>query len=381
MFKRFLQDRPLSFVWRLVLWFTIGNGLALLISYLACYTDPAWFWPVAFFGLAYPVFLLLNLLLLLTWALRRSKWLFIPLIVFLVGFNHFRHFYQITLWSGPKNENNTQVKIVSWNVRLFDLYNYKDHTTIRNSIFTVLKREDADVYCFQEFFYSGVDGYFETRDTMVTFLRARNVHEGYTHVQRMDQHFGLAIFSVYPILNRGKVKFPGDNHNGAIYADLSTGKDTLRIYNTHLSSIRFQRGDYEYIGDTANSKRWLHPWEKPKNAQQQILSRLKGAFIRRSEQSKILLEHIRQSPHRVILAGDFNDSPISWCYRQFASLLKDAFVESGNGIGNTYIGKFPSFRIDYIFHSKELHSYNYSTLPEKLSDHHGISAVIEIADL
>jgi len=28
---------------------------------------------------------------------------------------------------------------------------------------------------------------------------------------------------------------------------------------------------------------------------------------------------------------------------------KDAFVESGIGFGNSYMGKFPSFRIDYIF--------------------------------
>lgn len=51
----------------------------------------------------------------------------------------------------------------------------------------------------------------------------------------------------------------------------------------------------------------------------------------------------------------------------------DAFVGSGKGIGRTYIGKLPSFRIDYIFHSKDFESLNFQTLELRLSDHLPVS--------
>ena len=50
----------------------------------------------------------------------------------------------------------------------------------------------------------------------------------------------------------------------------------------------------------------------------------------------------------MILCGDFNDTPLSYTYRQLSRKLTDSFIEKGRGIGNTYIGEFPSFRICYI---------------------------------
>ena len=58
--------------------------------------------------------------------------------------------------------------------------------------------------------------------------------------------------------------------------------------------------------------------------------------------------------------------------------LIDAFIESGTGTGNTYIGKFPSFRIDYIFHSKAFDSYNFKKSEVKLSDHYPIQCRLKL---
>lgn len=377
MFKSFFLPRKLNLFLKLVAGLNILAGLSILLAYLATFIDPKAFWPLAFFGLAYPLLLVANLFFIVFWFVLRSKWILLSGMIVLLGFNHLRHFVQISLPGGPLPDSETQLKIMSWNVRLFDLYNWKDHNTVRHSIFEVLKREDADILCFQEFFYSGISGFFETRDTLTKFLRTKHVHEGYTHKMRNEQYFGLAIFSAYPFVDRGEIRFPNDDNNNVIFADINTGKDTIRIYNAHLSSIRFQRSDYAYIGDTANTRRWLHPWEQPKAENQKIIQRLKSAFIKRSEQAAILRDHILTSPYPVVLAGDFNDSPVSYFYRTFSSFLTDAFIESGNGIGSTYIGKFPSFRIDYIFHSPGLHSFGYATLPEKLSDHHGITVTID----
>ncbi|MBL7985567.1 MAG: hypothetical protein JNM91_11240 [Flavobacteriales bacterium] len=61
---------------------------------------------------------------------------------------------------------------------------------------------------------------------------------------------------------------------------------------------------------------------------------------------------------------------MSYSYHQLRELgLQDGFVESGQGIGHTYIGAFPSFRIDHIMSGPELACWNMRTLPEELSDH------------
>jgi endonuclease/exonuclease/phosphatase family metal-dependent hydrolase len=54
----------------------------------------------------------------------------------------------------------------------------------------------------------------------------------------------------------------------------------------------------------------------------------------------------------------------------------DSFMESGNGTGNTYVGDFPSYRIDYIFHSKEFVASNFNVLPDELSDHYPVSSTL-----
>jgi endonuclease/exonuclease/phosphatase family metal-dependent hydrolase len=88
------------------------------------------------------------------------------------------------------------------------------------------------------------------------------------------------------------------------------------------------------------------------------------------------MEAVNESPYPVILCGDLNDTPVSYCYRQFSRTLYDSFVESGNGIGQTYIGVVPSNRIDYIFHSEEFETANFTTHQVNYSDHKPISVEI-----
>lgn len=130
------------------------------------------------------------------------------------------------------------------------------------------------------------------------------------------------------------------------------------------------------MGDEKNSKQW----EKKKDPEQRIISRLNNAYIKRSKQVEIILSKIEQSPYPVLVCGDFNDTPVSYTYRKMTKELWDAFVESGNGTGSTYIGMFPFLRIDYILHSKELNAYQFETHSEELSDHHAISCIIELLE-
>jgi len=91
-----------------------------------------------------------------------------------------------------------------------------------------------------------------------------------------------------------------------------------------------------------------------------------------------MFDHIYDCPYPVVLAGDFNDTPVSYAYNQTRKYLTDSFVESGSGVGCTYIGDFPSFRIDYVFHSEEIESANYTTLDYHFSDHKPVYCKLRI---
>jgi endonuclease/exonuclease/phosphatase (EEP) superfamily protein YafD len=78
------------------------------------------------------------------------------------------------------------------------------------------------------------------------------------------------------------------------------------------------------------------------------------------------------SPYPIILCGDFNDTPTSFTYKQLSEGLNDSFANAGLGIGQTYNGKFPALRIDYILYSPELEIVNFKTSEVSLSDHYPI---------
>ena len=56
----------------------------------------------------------------------------------------------------------------------------------------------------------------------------------------------------------------------------------------------------------------------------------------------------------MIVAGDFNDTPVSYTYRKIRKGLNDSFVTSGYGAGFTYRGNYPPNRIDYILYDNKL---------------------------
>jgi len=339
---------------------------ALLISYSACLISPETMaWP-ALFGLGYPLTLASNIVFVLIWVLVSPRKALISSVVIALGLPFHLDFFSWKSTNDTEYEN--RLKVITYNVRLFDYYNWTGGKKTKDSIFTQLKAEEADVVCFQEFYYTEKKGVFETRDTLKRVLDLPHLHDQYSHKLTGSQYFGIATYSRYKIVNRGKIEFSTDKNNFGIYTDIVKGSDTLRVYNVHLASIRFKKEDYEVMeSDTGGFKM---------DDGKRFVSRLMTAFEKRASQTEELINELEKSPYKIVLAGDFNDTPISYCYQRFEDYLDDAFKGAGSGISNTYIGKFPSFRIDYILHSPELKAVEYKKLPEKLSDHHAVEAVL-----
>jgi len=351
----------------ILLIFNIAAIVALLMAYLANYLNPKLYFIVALSGLFYPYILLINLVFIFIWLFRKWKFCFISLIAILLGFNSFQRFYQFKGKDAPE-EKTELLKIVSYNVQIFGLYN---NTDTQGDIIKFLQEESPDIACLQE--------YCQENAPKPKLLAAKDIQNAvkakdyyvFTPLSRKKYAFGMAIFSKFPIVDRGVISFDNVKTNHAIFADVKINEDTVRVYNIHFQSIFFSSEDYLFA-QQATSNPDLTNEDLKKNSVR-ILKKIKAGFAKRPAQVDTLVKHIKLSPYKTIICGDFNDTPCSYTYKQIQKLLEDAFVGSGKGRGYTLIiNKLLSFRIDYIFHDKSFKSYGFATKKINCSDHYPV---------
>lgn len=298
------------------------------------------------------------------WILRKWKYSLFSLIFILFGFNHVR---SCIAWNSPEplEENRRRISVMSFNAHLFGVY-WSKNNTARDSIYAMLRRENADIICFQEFYQREEKEEMHHREKLMTKLKMGYFHERYTHATSGKEYFGVTILSKYPVIHKGYIPFEGDVNNFCIYADVKVNEDTVRVYDGHLASIRFQQEDYALFDENTNQ-------EEVERGAMRVARLLRRGFRKREEQALRVAESVASSPYPVILCGDFNDTPVSYCYNVLTENLKDTFVEKGNGLGNTHISNIPAtLRIDYVLTSPEIQVMDYRRIPQKLSDHHPI---------
>jgi endonuclease/exonuclease/phosphatase family metal-dependent hydrolase len=350
---------------------TILVLLCLLLSYLAPFVHPKTVPLLPFFGLLYPIFIFISFILMIVYAFARSRWSLLILFFIVIGGNlHFRQF-PLGL-SKVKVNNDDGLKVMSFNVRLFDLYNWSEDISNKNriKIFDFLENNSPDIVCFQEFYQQDKTTNFPTRDSLINRLQTIDYHERYSYKSRGRQHFGIAMLSKYPMISKGEVSLQLEegekSDNYCIFADIVKNSDTLRIYNVHLQSIKLKKDDYTLFDEEGK------PIQNQTSAIENTLFKLSSAYPNRADQAKLVVKHAQTSPYPVVICGDFNDTPLSYTYNQFNKIYTDAFREASYGIGSTYAGKIPAGRIDYIFHSDDIKAYDFHIQNSVVSDHRAI---------
>lgn len=352
---------------------TVSVAMATAASAWSSLFNPDPFWPVSLLGLLLPFLFIINLFFMIWWLLARSRFSLIPVAALVLTLFRLPLIYQSEQEQPVVIENTQKVKVLSFNARLFDWYNWTKNKQTRRTIMEFLEEQEADIYCFQEFFTSDRPG-FDNFSSIKTFSRIRYAHYEYPiKLYRTDYH-GMATFTRFPIIEQGKVDIGTGNRstNMCLFTDVLIGNDTVRIYNFHLQSVRLDVPDYKFIEELGQNPEEADKMSRTRN----ILRRLKNGNIKRARQAELISEHIRQSPHPVIVCGDMNDTPLSYTYRIVADGLQDAFRQTGSGFGFTYAGPIPGLRIDYILHSPELASSGFTTWYRKFSDHYPVSTDI-----
>ena len=368
------QTNRISFISGTILVINLIAVLFLLSVYLSVYINPARFALPAFAGIGYPVILIVNILFIILWLLKRKKLALVSIIAVLLGWNHIGRLIQINQKNDIEHDKKT-VKILSYNIQNFVRQNISNTKYIKNfenqtRITKFIESQKADIICLQEVLYDrgNLQQFAEEfgRKNKTPYYYYKNYYKSKN--PKLD---GIAIFTKFPVIKKGFLEH--DDKTIGIYNDMVIDKDTIRLYNLHLASIHFRKEEYEFISDLPNQQ----DQDVIKKHSLQVLSKLKTAFKKRGQQVNIIKKHMEGSPYHVIICGDFNDTPSSYAYRKLSSGLTDAFVESGKGVGVTYAGEnFPSFRIDYILHDEVFESRRFTRHKISLSDHYPITCVL-----
>ncbi len=347
----------------------------LLISYVSVWINPGSFWLPALFGLFFPYILIINLLFLGYWIYLKKKAALVFGLVVILGWGHVRNNFQLLKKEPPESLNSggpQSISIMTYNVRLFDFYHSAYPVETRANITGFIKKLGKNIICLQEILTQDTPQYNEQ-----TLRDAFNMHP-YVYLKfspsvKQTTHYGIGIFSSFPIIHRGEITFE-NTFNLCIFADIKVGNDTIRVYNSHLQSFQLGSGNFKFLTEFENTFE-----DETLDELQDLTSRMKKAYIKRAEQARKVSGHILDSPYPVIVCGDFNDTPVSYTYHRIRDGLKDAFVESGYGLGNTYAQIKPSYRIDFILHSQNFRSYDFKVHDRDYSDHYPISTLMEFS--
>lgn len=342
-------------------WFNRGmfffNILLIVVTFIAYalpFLAPKIFPLLSVLTLFMPLFFILNSIFFVYWGMQFKKRMVMSGLVLLIGITFINKFYKFSAKEYPENEKDFVV--MSYNVRLFNLFKWQNKLDIPETILEFINDKNPDILCIQEYSNSAhVD--LKVYPHRTIFMEGNQIKTG------------QAIFSKFPIIEQGKISFPNSNNN-VVYADIKKGKDIIRVYNMHLQSIKISP-DVNEISENIDVIN--------KEKSQQLFNRISKAFKQQQQQAEILKDNLRECKYPVIICGDMNNSAFSYVYRVIKGSLKDGFEEAGKGFGQTYRFKYYPARIDYIFADRQMKVKKFETFPEfDNSDHYPIMAKLSL---
>ena len=347
-------DEPVGKFFRiLLLLINVACATMLLLSTLTVWLAPSQMRLPSLLSYACPYLFVVNAVWAVGWLCFSCKAFLISTIVIVLRIGFVPQFVQITGTEEAPDADTPQLRVLTFNVHGFR--NPDDTLPAADGaarFVELLRAENPDVLSIEE--YAATRGY-KMLDTLeaLGYRYHRGAHKGM---------FGIVLFSKYPLQ---EVSLP--SNEGMICTDIQWPQQTVRLVSVHLDSYQLTPGETHAMAHL----------QYDSSEVRNIFSKMMQT-IQQHEQQWIegLQPIIAESPHPVIVAGDFNDTPASYIYQQISKQLNDAFVKQGRGLCNTYHDGVLSFRIDHIFCDKAFEVLAYNCIASDISDHYPVMAVL-----
>ncbi len=322
------------------------------ICILSTYLPPSTFPHASLLGLAFPVFLVTNIAFCLFWLIFKAKMIFVPLLGMALAGGFIMDYSPLNFKDKPTEEDST-LCVMSFNL------DHLPNTEKRDSFCHFISGINPDIICFQEF-----PGNWLNHGTGKTWMKAN----GYRLVQHRSR--SISILTRLPLVGDTlNITYPTRN-NGSLACKVLYEGDTLLVVSNHLESNQLTDEDKSQYKQAI-----VAPGKEQVKQSARMLARKMGEAARyRGAQTDTLCSIARQNEqYGIIMCGDFNDTPISYTYRELSQQLTNTFRESGYGVRWSYNQRSFPVRIDHIFISPQWESlYTYIDRHTDVSDHYPI---------
>jgi len=347
----------------------------LVVSAFSGYISPQRFVFFSYLGLLFPFILIGNIAVFIVWLLfKQWKPVLINIVAFCICGGAI--YTYCPLHAKTKEIPADAIKILTYNVMRFN--NMKKDAPKGdppNKILQYIKESDADIVCLQEYGVTDNSSNYLGVDYIINTLNNYPYH----YIPRMkypfrNQIFDLAFFSKFPIVAFRKVPYESA-YNESFVIELDIKGKRVTLINNHLESNKLseeERSNYYQLTKDPDS-------QTLDVLTQTMTKRLTPAYKTRAGQADIISQSIEENKNPyIIVCGDFNDTPISYARYKIKGNLRDAFVDSGFGLGITYNKLRFLFRIDYILHSNNIKSYNCTVEKLNSSDHYPLWCYLQL---
>ena len=320
----------------------------LVLAYLSVVIDPAKAWFFTLFALVYPLVLPCTVVLWIWSLVRKSSMRALLAIVLLPSLFFAGRYFRVIQ---PKPESEPTLKVVSYNVGLFAHGPEGiSRLDLADSVSRYLMGLDADIISLQEFFLPAGT----SADSWIP--RHFPGYKGEFYLRNgKSGHFGNLTLSRRKVTDRGHINF-AHSTNMALWTDIRLDSSTVRLYNCHFESYNIS----------------IPALIKKDGALEETEQKMRRSITERPKQVSAVLKNVENAPVRSLVAGDFNDPPLSYTYFRLLRGRKDSFTRAGKGFGSTYSILWPLLRIDYILYPKELSAVSYQVQRVHYSDHYPI---------
>lgn len=330
---------------------------AMLLCYITPHVTPDKLGSLTIVGIFAPIIYLGVVIMMLVMTIFK-RWTFAAIlaIVAIIGIPHISKYYNIDfLRSVETPVDRSSFSIMTYNIRGF--YNDDGERIVDDFVEYLNDKGLPDILCLQEFprDTEGVDKI----DTL--YKHAFGEYHMYESVEAGN--VVLRTYSRYPFVKNSQGEISGEDSGTSQWIDvIIKEKDTVRIFNNHLYTMSISEEDSE---DIARGKIL-----QDGNRVRSIVKRIADNSSIRAKHADKLAKEIKSSPHRNIVCGDFNDTPMSYVYNTLSDNLNDAFIEMGHNNGCTFRPMHNVLRIDYILFSEGLEAQSYEADHDAtMSDH------------
>ncbi|MEO6893986.1 MAG: endonuclease/exonuclease/phosphatase family protein, partial [Ginsengibacter sp.] len=338
----------------------IAIGIVFLAGANVKYFDPEIWWFISLFTLLLPFLLLLLVIFFFFWLFVKPIWAILPATIILLSLNAVKNIFPFHLNSDFQvAKKKGEIRIMSWNVELFNILHYKDHPEKKQQMIDLINRYDPDIACFQEMVAGDFKKSINYLPDILKALKFNDYFYSYGVKNDFDKyhHFGIITFSKFPIIRKQTLVNKPDSYNSTFqFVDVVNADDTFRIFNVHLQSLKFSQENLNYLDKGAV------PSEGNISESKNIIYKIKLGVLKRASQANFIKDEMNHSPYPVIICGDFNDVPVSYAYEKIGTGLRNAFVEKGSGISRTFSSISPTLRIDNIFTDKKFKISDYTRI-------------------